>query len=73
MSSQTILGFTNAFYKQPSHPAGKYVISQKCYDVYMVSELMLSGRGIDASDISMYIGDELMFLDSFVHLADMFL
>ena len=57
----------------PSHPAGKYVISQKCYDVYMVSELMLSGRGIDASDISMYIGDELMFLDSFVHLADMFL
>ena len=49
------------------------VVSQKCYDVYMVSELMLSGRGIDASDISMYIGDELMFLDSFVHLADMFL
>lgn len=63
MSSQTLLGFTNSFYKQPNYPAGKYLISQKCYDVYMVSKLMLSGRGVHASDISMYIGDELMFFD----------
>ena len=71
MSSQTLLGFTNTFYKQPSHPAGKYVISQKCYDVYMVSALML--RGVDASDISMQICGVRMFFDNFVHLADMFL
>jgi hypothetical protein len=69
MSSQTLLGFTNAFYKQPSHPVGKYVISQKCYDVYMVSKLLLSGRKIDVS----YICNRQTFFDKFVHLADMFL
>lgn len=73
MSSQTLLGFTNSFYKQPNHPAGKYAILQRCYDVYMASVYKLSGRSIDVSDIPMRTCDERMFFDNFVHLADMFL